>query len=86
MKRRSWLFLLLAFTAVLLTSTRSFATLLPDEVLKLPNGHTIRILSVSKIEYSKGVMAVMVRYQTNLSIDEHAALIQEVDDFWKIAV
>jgi len=86
MKRRPWLILLLGFTAVLLSSTRSFAILLPDEVLKLPGGHTVKILSVSKIEYSKGVMAVMVRYQTSLSLDERTALIQEVDDFWKIAV
>jgi hypothetical protein len=31
-------------------------------------------------------MAVMVRYQTNLSLDQRTALVQEVDDFWKIAV
>ncbi|MCE0498475.1 MAG: hypothetical protein LV481_11075 [Methylacidiphilales bacterium] len=86
MKRRIWPILLLAFTAFLLTSTRSFASLQADQVLKLPCGHTVKILSVSKVEYSKGVMAVMVRYQTNLSLDERTALIQEVDDFWKIAV
>jgi hypothetical protein len=31
-------------------------------------------------------MALMVRYQTPLSIDERKALSDEVDDFWKIAV
>ena len=31
-------------------------------------------------------MALMVRYQTPLSVDESKALSAEVDDFWKIAV
>ena len=86
MKRHLWLIFLFAFTAILLTSTRSFASLEVNQVLKLPGGHTVKILSVSKVEYSKGVMAVMVRYQTSLSLDERTALVQEVDDFWKIAV
>jgi hypothetical protein len=51
----------------------------------LPSGHTAKILSVSKIEYSKGVMALMVRYQTSLSIDEVKAVTQEVDEVWKFA-
>jgi hypothetical protein len=86
MNRSPWLPLLLGIAVALFAPVRAHATLLPDQVLKLPNGHTVKILSVSKVEYSKGVMAVMVRYQTNLSIDERAALQQEVDDFWKIAV
>ncbi len=61
------------------------APLSQDETLKLPSGRMAKILSVSKVEYSKGVMALMVRYQTTLSVDERAALSQEVDDVWKIA-
>jgi hypothetical protein len=74
--------------AVLLAipSSASAAPLAENELIKLPCGHTVKILSISKIEYSKGVMALMVRYQTPLSIDERKALSDEVDDFWKIAV
>jgi hypothetical protein len=86
MNRRTWLVLLLGLAAVLLTPTRSLASLQADQVLKLPCGHTVKILSVTKVEYSKGVMALMVRYQTSLSLDERTALIDEVDDFWKVAV
>ena len=59
----------------------------PDnQTLKLPCGRTVKVLSVSRVEYSKGVMALMVRYQTTLSVEERKALSDEVDDVWKIAV
>jgi hypothetical protein len=61
------------------------APLTANQTLKLPSGRIAKILSVSKVEYSKGVMALMVRYQTTLSVDERKALSQEVDDVWKIA-
>ena len=86
MNQRTWLIFLLGLATLILTPTRSVASLQADQVLKLPCGHTVKILSISKIEYSKGVMALMVRYQTPLSIDERKALSDEVDDFWKIAV
>ena len=78
--------LLLGFVLILMTLLPARASLLEqDETLKLPTGRIAKILSVSKIEYSKGVMALMVRYQTTLSVDESKALSQEVDDVWKIA-
>ncbi len=61
------------------------ANLSPNQVIKLPSGHMAKILSVSKIEYSKGVMALMVRYQTTLSMDEAKAVSAEVDEVWKFA-
>jgi hypothetical protein len=86
MNRRSLPALLLGFAFMSLTLTPSQAApLTENEVLNLPSGRTAKILSVSKIEYSKGVMALMVRYQTTLSVDERKALSQEVDDIWKIA-
>jgi hypothetical protein len=78
---------LLALALFLVTPASAWAApLAENETIKLPCGHTIKVLSISKIEYSKGVMALMVRYQTPLSIDERKALSDEVDDFWKIAV
>jgi hypothetical protein len=87
MNRRSLLTLLFGCAFLALTLSRSQAApLTENEVLKLPSGRIAKILSVSKIEYSKGVMALMVRYQTTLSVDERKALSQEVDEVWKIAV
>ena len=83
---RSRAVLLFAFAFILLTvSASQAAPLAENEVLKLPNGRIAKILSVSKIEYTKGVMALMVRYQTTLSVDEAKALSQEVDEVWKVA-
>ena len=86
MNRRSLPALLLGLALLSLTLSPSRAApLAQDQVLKLPSGRIAKILSVSKVEYSKGVMALMVRYQTTLSVDESKALSQEVDDVWKIA-
>jgi hypothetical protein len=82
-------FLLTVLCGVALLSLMVFQSkavpLTENQVLKLPSGRMARILSVSKVEYSKGVMALMVRYQTTLSVDERKALSQEVDDVWKVA-
>jgi hypothetical protein len=87
MTPRSLLTLTLGFAAVLITTLRLPAsTLTENETIKLPNGHVVKVLSVSKVESSKGVMALMVRYQTTLSINERKALSDEVDDVWKFAV
>jgi len=86
MNRRSTLGLLLGIVLVLLPAFRAQAApLVKDEILKLPTGRMARILSISKVEYSKGVMALMVRYETTLTVDERSALSQEVDDVWKVA-
>jgi hypothetical protein len=62
------------------------APLYENETIKLPCGNMIKILSVSRIEYSKGVMALMVRYQTKLSVEEQRkALSAEVDDVFQEA-
>ena len=85
MNGRSLPILLLgAFVALTIFHSQA-APLVTNETLKLPSGRIAKILSVSKVEYSKGVMALMVRYQTTLSVDEPAALSQEVDEVWTIA-
>lgn len=89
MNRRPLILVVLGLAAALFTASPAQAAppaLTDNETLKLPSGRTIQVLSVSKVEYSKGVMALMVRYQTTLSVDERKALSEEVDDVWKIAV
>jgi hypothetical protein len=84
MNRRCLPSLLLGIVFLSLTLFPSQAAPLEaNQLLKLPSGRTAKILSVSKVEYSKGVMALMVRYQTTLSVDERKALSQEVDEVWK---
>ena len=86
MLRRTLLATLLGFPAFFLSSLSANAsTLAANETIKLASGHVVKILSVSKIEYTTGVMALMVRYQTSLSADQRTALSQEVDEVWKVA-
>jgi hypothetical protein len=86
MNRRTLFALLMGFAFLFMTVCHTQAApLAENEVIKLPTGRIAKILSVSKIEYTKGVMALMVRYQTTLSVDEGKALSQEVDEVWKIA-
>jgi len=82
MNRRFPLFAIALFS---LTLVLAHATpLAPNQTFKLSSGRLAKILSISKIEYSKGVMALLVRYQTTLSVDEHKALSQEVDEVWHL--
>ncbi len=76
----------LVLAVVGLAGGRLFAASLEDDqTVRLADGKEVKVLSVSSIEYTKGVMALMVRYQTNLSVDEHKALSDEVDEVWKVA-
>ncbi len=89
MNLRTWLLVVLA--AVLVAPRFAGAApvtppLQENETIKLPCGRTIKILSVSKVEGSKGVTALMIRYETPLSIDEHKDLSEEVDELWKFTV
>lgn len=63
----------------------SAAPLHENETIRLQCGHSVKVLSVSRIEYSKGVPALMVRYQTILSVEQRKLLSEEVDDVFKIA-
>jgi hypothetical protein len=87
MHRRSLLILLLGMAVALSASSQiSAAPLADNQTVKLPCGRTIKILSVSRIEYSKGVPALMVRYQTTLSVEaQRKALSDEVDDVFTVA-
>jgi len=87
MFRRLPLILVLGL-AVCLGATQRLpaAPLVDNQTIKLPCGRTVKILSVSRIEYSKGVPALMVRYQTSLLLDQQRkALSDEVDDVFSIA-
>ena len=80
---------LLVLVTVLLTALPSQAApelLVENATVKLPCGHNIKVLSISKVEFSKGVMALMVRYQTPLTVEDAKALSQEVDDVWKLTI
>jgi hypothetical protein len=76
---------LVLFTLLGFGSHAAAAPLHADQMLNLPDGREVKVLSVSKFEYEKGVMALMVRYETKLSIDQRKELSDEVDQVWRLA-
>ena len=78
MKNRIWLLVLpLAF---LLNSCGGSTP--KYRVTTLPSGKQVKVLGVGNISFSKGEPALMLKYQTDLSIDDKDAIAREVTEIW----
>ena len=53
------------------------------QVYMLPSGKQIKVLGLGKINFSKDDPALMLKYQTDLSLDDKEALSKEVDEIWE---
>ncbi len=53
-----------------------------DEFYPLPSGKLVPVLSAGRVDYAQDQVALMLRYQTALSLDDKAALDAEVDEIW----
>ncbi len=69
----------LVFVALLATSAPASAG---DEFYPLPSGKLIPVLSAGRVDYGQDDVALMLRYETTLSLDDKAALDAEVDEIW----
>ena len=49
----------------------------------LPSGKQIKVLGVGKIYFTKDEPALMLKYQTDLSLDDKITLRKEVDEIWE---
>ena len=62
----------------------SCATYAEDiSIVVLPSGKQVKVLGVGKIHFSEGAPALMLKYQTDLSLDDKAALAKEADEIWQ---
>jgi hypothetical protein len=52
-------------------------------VVTLSSGKQVKVLSVGKISFSQGDPALMLKYQTDLSVDNRVVLQQEVAEIWE---
>jgi len=52
--------------------------------VSLPSGKQIRVMAVERIYFSKGAPALMLKYQTDLTISDKALLRSEVDEIWPV--
>ncbi len=56
----------------------------PYQERTLPSGQTVKVLGVGKMFFTKGDAALMVKYQTDLSLDDQGALHREVLAIWDV--
>jgi hypothetical protein len=52
------------------------------QVRTLSSGRPLRVLGVMKMSFPKGGPALMLQYQTDIKMDDVAALRKEADDIW----
>jgi hypothetical protein len=52
----------------------------------LPSGKHLLVLGVGKIYFSESSPALMLKYQTEISIDDVPALTKEADEIWSVFV
>jgi hypothetical protein len=52
------------------------------KVVRLPSGKEIKVLGVGQIHFSEGEPALMLKYQTELHVDDKPALQHEIDEIW----
>ena len=53
------------------------------QVVTLPSGKQIKVLGVGKIHFTESDPALMLKYQTDLSLDNKVAIQQEVEEIWQ---
>jgi hypothetical protein len=54
------------------------------QVTRLPSGREIKVLGVTKMFFSQDDPALMLKYQTDLDLDDGAALAAEVEEVWQV--
>jgi hypothetical protein len=52
-------------------------------VHRLPSGREVKVLGVSKMFFSKGDPALMLKYRTDLRLEDRALLRKEVEEVWQ---
>jgi len=54
------------------------------KLFKLPSGKEIKVTGMSKMGFSNSNSALLLNYQTDISIDDKVALRNEVDEVWSV--
>lgn len=78
MNKRLFLLIIVAFAVTSCAPSGPTYT-----IQKLPSGKKIKVLSVGKMLFSGGDRALMLKYQTEIPLDNKTALREEVEEIWK---
>lgn len=54
----------------------------PHQTVTLPSGKKVTVLGVGKMSFTNDTPALMLKYQTDISLDDKASLESEVDEIW----
>jgi hypothetical protein len=73
-------FFLALFLALLVMGCGPAAT--NFQTVALPSGKQVKVLGVTPISFAKGPPALMLKYETDLSIGDKVAVQKEVDEIW----
>jgi len=52
-------------------------------VHKLPSGREVKVLGMTKMFFAKGDPALVLKYRTDLKLDDHEQLRKEVEEVWQ---
>jgi len=56
----------------------------PHTVHTLPSGKQVKVLGMTKMAFPQGPPALMLRYLTEIDIQDHAALRREAAEIWPV--
>jgi hypothetical protein len=54
-----------------------------QQTVTLPSGKQVKVLGVGKVMFSNDAPALMLKYETDIPIDDKERLSQEADEIWK---
>ena len=52
-------------------------------VHKLPSGREVKVLGMTKMFFAKGDPALVLKYRTDLKLDDHEQVRKEVEEVWQ---
>src|SRR6185369_18053521 len=52
------------------------------QVVRLPSGKEIKVFGVGRMHFSEGGSALMLKYHTDLRVDDKSVLQREIDEIW----
>jgi len=53
-------------------------------VQRLPSGREVKVIGMGKMFFSKGDPALMLKYRTDLRLEDHEQVRKEVEEIWQV--
>ena len=55
----------------------------PGYTVKLPSGREVKVIGITKMFFTKGDPALVLKYRTDLKLEDHEQLRKEVEEVWQ---